>query len=188
VTAQQIPWYRIEDPEEREKAREEAWKRSEQQKVWRRDALVQAKTCGKCGQEIGDVVYRLRPGAPLGSYGNVPICENCAPEWNVKRYVMRYTRHEHTHEWPCASCGRAVVFVDSRKEPNRKRVFCSMLCKEQYDQSRRTRVGPRQRTCEVCGKEFTAARLDAKTCSSACRQKAYRERLRASAPTTSLRS
>ena len=30
--------------------------------------------------------------------------------------------------------------------------------------------------CEVCGEALTATRRDAKTCSAACRQKAYRRR------------
>jgi predicted nucleic acid-binding Zn ribbon protein len=30
--------------------------------------------------------------------------------------------------------------------------------------------------CEVCGEALTATRGDAKTCSAACRQKAYRRR------------
>ena len=31
-------------------------------------------------------------------------------------------------------------------------------------------------TCETCGREFTARRNDARYCSPACRQKAYRDR------------
>jgi predicted nucleic acid-binding Zn ribbon protein len=34
----------------------------------------------------------------------------------------------------------------------------------------------RQKVCEVCGKEFTATRRDAKTCSARCKQEAYRQR------------
>jgi hypothetical protein len=37
--------------------------------------------------------------------------------------------------------------------------------------------------CETCGAEFTPSRNDARYCSSACRQKAYRSR---NAPTTAL--
>jgi len=33
-----------------------------------------------------------------------------------------------------------------------------------------------EKTCEVCGEQFTATRRDAKTCSPACKQKAYRQR------------
>ncbi len=36
----------------------------------------------------------------------------------------------------------------------------------------------REKVCEVCGEEFTATRRDAKMCSSACKQKAYRRRAR----------
>ena len=35
----------------------------------------------------------------------------------------------------------------------------------------------REKVCEVCGKAFTATRRDTKTCSSPCRQKAYRRRV-----------
>src|SRR5262249_3300269 len=31
-------------------------------------------------------------------------------------------------------------------------------------------------TCETCNREFTARRVDARYCSSACRQRAYRQR------------
>jgi len=34
----------------------------------------------------------------------------------------------------------------------------------------------REKVCGVCGEEFTAKRVDAKTCSPACKQKAYRRR------------
>lgn len=40
---------------------------------------------------------------------------------------------------------------------------------------RRSRAGVT--TCAVCGTTFAPARADARTCSSACRQKAYRARL-----------
>jgi RNA polymerase-binding transcription factor DksA len=36
--------------------------------------------------------------------------------------------------------------------------------------------------CEVCGEALTPTRLDAKTCSAACRQKAYRRRAQPLSP------
>jgi hypothetical protein len=36
--------------------------------------------------------------------------------------------------------------------------------------------------CEVCGEAFTATQRDAKTCSAACRQKAYRRRAQLLSP------
>jgi RNA polymerase-binding transcription factor DksA len=36
--------------------------------------------------------------------------------------------------------------------------------------------------CEVCGEALTATRRDAKTCSAACRQKAYRRRAQLLSP------
>ena len=36
--------------------------------------------------------------------------------------------------------------------------------------------------CEVCGEAFAATQRDAKTCSAACRQKAYRRRVQHPSP------
>jgi predicted GIY-YIG superfamily endonuclease len=41
----------------------------------------------------------------------------------------------------------------------------------------------RQKVCEVCSKEFTATRAHTKTCSPACKQKAYRQRKKAAGST-----
>ena len=39
----------------------------------------------------------------------------------------------------------------------------------------------RHLTCEICGRSFSAPRVDARYCGSACRQKAYRRRREKSA-------
>jgi hypothetical protein len=39
-----------------------------------------------------------------------------------------------------------------------------------------SRYGYMMRTCGVCGRRLTAKRSDARYCSPACRQKAYRDR------------
>jgi hypothetical protein len=59
------------------------------------------------------------------------------------------------------------------------RIYCTPACRQAfasrsyYEQHRQ--VLPTEHACEVCGRSFTA-RAGAKTCSSACRQKAYRQR------------
>ena len=58
--------------------------------------------------------------------------------------------------------------------------FCSDRCRWTYHNRRRHQrtAADRERVCEVCGNEFTATRRDAKTCSAACKQRAYRQRAR----------
>jgi hypothetical protein len=61
-----------------------------------------------------------------------------------------------------------------------ERAFCSNACERAYKAQlrRERRAEARKKICEVCDEEFTATRLDAKTCSDGCRQKAYRRRTR----------
>jgi formylmethanofuran dehydrogenase subunit E len=66
--------------------------------------------------------------------------------------------------------------------PRRSGVFCCDRCRSKWHNRRHSQVRKQQRqrylakACEVCGEEFTAKRVDAKTCSPACKQKAYRRR------------
>jgi putative metallohydrolase (TIGR04338 family) len=74
----------------------------------------------------------------------------------------------------CLECGMHLSPITPHK-------FCSDRCRWTYhNRERRHRTADtREKTCEVCSKEFTAARSDAKTCSPKCRQKARRQRTRA---------
>jgi predicted nucleic acid-binding Zn ribbon protein len=74
----------------------------------------------------------------------------------------------------CLECGMAL-------SPGASRTFCSDKCRWTHhnrERHHRSAAG-REKTCEVCDKEFTAARSDAKTCSPKCRQKARRASQRA---------
>lgn len=42
----------------------------------------------------------------------------------------------------------------------------------------------KHRLCQTCGRTFETTRTDARTCSSACRQRAYRQRKALTAPAT----
>jgi hypothetical protein len=59
------------------------------------------------------------------------------------------------------------------------RRYCSDSCRYvHHTRKRRSAKAPRHRhACQQCGRDFLAARVDAKTCSPKCRQKAYRKRL-----------
>ncbi len=71
----------------------------------------------------------------------------------------------------CDVCGMVL----SRLRRGR---FCSDVCRWTYHNGRRPlrTVDTREKVCATCGTEFVAKRADTKTCSPACRQKAYRRR------------
>jgi len=76
----------------------------------------------------------------------------------------------------CAECGRVL---STAKRPHK---FCSDGCRWTFHNRmrRQRRAAGRTKSCVVGGTEFTATRSDASTCSHACKQKAYRQRTRAS--------
>lgn len=70
----------------------------------------------------------------------------------------------------CIVCGR---IVEGRGK------YCSQRCvNDAYMERRRQRHEAQlQKVCAVCGKPFTAKRVDAEYCSPACKQSAYRRRV-----------
>jgi hypothetical protein len=56
--------------------------------------------------------------------------------------------------------------------------FCSRRCRERADAEKKRLEHERTHTraCEVCEETFIASRADARYCSNACRQDAYRKR------------
>jgi hypothetical protein len=172
-----------------ERARSEVREHKRERERRVRDA---GETCTKCGTELGDdaLVFRYKPLLNNG-YGSTtyryrettdqpPICVECAPDWLPVLSNRVYNLKMIPHRSDCANCGRSVYFVSGYEDPPKSRVYCCNDCKK-ADRNRRKsgssrRVGPRTFNCEVCGEEFTSTRSDAKTCSSKCRQKAYRKR------------
>jgi len=155
--------------------------------AWR--AHYHTDRCGACGRSLlpGDPVHfgaevytgfppirwrwlaNPRVGEPR--YQRTVLCESCSPEWltpGIGDVVSQL----------CAHCERPMVY---RLTPSAmRRTFCSDPCRGAYhDQLRKERGAvEREKVCEVCGREFTATRKDAKTCSKGCKQKAYRQRQR----------
>jgi hypothetical protein len=116
----------------------------------------------------------VRP--PL-QYGDDPVyfCERCAHipipsshgDWT-------YTIAQGLDlEDDCYQCGRRFHY-----DVRARRIYCSHICAARSKaQSYRDAHRPdNARVCAVCGQPFTPPRSDAKTCSNACRQKAYRDR------------
>ena len=105
-------------------------------------------------------------------YERTVLCESCAPEWlspDRDDVIMQL----------CAHCERQMVM--RMDFSSLERMFCSDVCRQEYHNQLRkeNRAEEREKVCEVCGKEFTATRRDAKTCpGGACKQKAYRQRMK----------
>lgn len=81
------------------------------------------------------------------------------------------------HGSECFGCGRRL-FHRRHLHSNRKHVACCLRCQRRA--WRGQRFDQQTAVCEACGKAFKRQRSDSRYCSGACRQKAYRERIRSS--------
>jgi hypothetical protein len=141
------------------------------------DAKATAETCGMCGRDMAPtetVVIRSMPSYSVsGGRSFVPVCAECG-KLGERSAEMQ----------PCYWCDRPVFMLYEvwAARPNRIGVFCCDRCRYKWHNRRHSEIRKRQRqrflakTCEVCGEAFTATRVDTKTCSPACRQRAYRRR------------
>ncbi len=149
-----------------------------------------AGKCGSCARSLGpresayfgaevyvgfpplrwNMVYRPRVCQPR--YQRTVLCRSCAPEWLSEDREGVVTQL-------CGQCERPMVYRLTPSEMGR--TFCSVPCGRAYRNQLRKerRAEEREKICGVCGREFTATRKDAKTCSPSCKQKAYRRRKRA---------
>jgi hypothetical protein len=130
-------------------------------------ARFDCRWCGKCGRDLAadEPVWRV-----YEEIGGVQVrCDDCpADEWDRGSYA----RSE------CEQCGRPVRH---RHAGYRRwyRTFCCELCRDRYQAAQRStaRADARaRRRCEGCDELLDADRSDARYCSPACRQKAYRRR------------
>jgi hypothetical protein len=99
----------------------------------------------------------------------VPVCGECK---------TKYRYDPWNDPKPCIGCGRSVYNLWDWKG---RYVVCSGACEPAARAKRARDLRAKSReglTCEQCGKSFTPPRNDAKFCSSACRQQAYRNRCR----------
>jgi hypothetical protein len=128
--------------------------------------------CYRCEKPLGPggEVWRVRIYVGRGFFGDsfliLPHCPECgakaAGSWRARR----------AKPWPCEACGRPVV--DTGYLPP-DHTACGSPCREEARKVRR-RAQHDEQACATCGKPFTPTRADAAYCSSACRQRAYRER------------
>jgi hypothetical protein len=136
-----------------------------------------AVTCMRCnGKVAGDlwvdvnilpVRRRTDRLAPSDRY----YCNDCATRPDGRYgYTLLDRGGWHSHD--CRRCGRRF-----HVRP-RWRGYCTATCADRARSARwreRHLSGPPARSCP-CGKPLTGSRSDARYCSNACRQRAYRQR------------
>jgi hypothetical protein len=136
--------------------------------------------CDHCHLPIPDSKPIYRVVGSWGSYGRGfrgSMCGRCCEETHL-------LEHRHWHAaLPCIHCGRPV-FYEARRDRPRYYVVCGKKCQRAAyaaraaDRSRqRRRQREQQHACAQCGVRFEPKRGDARYCSSACRQAAYRQRV-----------
>jgi hypothetical protein len=143
-----------------------------------------AEFCANCERDIepDEFVERRELGYSSWRRGSPPthggvLCEDCSTA-------------DPLHRRDCEGCGRPTVdrsrhrwVYDPGIGPNR-RTFCSRRCKDAHYRHRRqhrlaeerAQAGPHR--CADCDEIMDGQRSDARYCSSACRQRAYRARRR----------
>ena len=155
-------------------------------------ARATGETCAECGEafEAGQLTWHV--GLPTGLtnlvdgrpiFSDVLVCTDCVviPSW----WVNNSSAAEYRDEWfpptfalTCPICGRCIRYRDARYRLG----VCSARCARAADAARKrderavAQLYRDYTSCEACGGCFKPRRSDAKFCSSACRQKAYRER------------
>src|SRR5215469_16201654 len=109
----------------------------------------------------------LAPDEPVWIIGDKYLCRDC-----VQPKLKEFARW--IQSGPCEWCGRELHISGSRLH------FCTRYCHNaRYVATRKAKRAeehPNRRACAVCGETFEPRQSNALTCSSACRQKAYRMR------------
>jgi hypothetical protein len=138
------------------------------------EARRDGRSCAGCGRALDDDETRWllsswdRPQAPFG--------RECIPSGLLARAEGREGYDSRPIE-RCAGCGCPVCYT-RRSWRRRRWALCSTCCEYVAGNRRRAErlAEARLMECAVCGERFQPARSDAITCSSACRQRAYRRR------------
>src|SRR5262245_46376784 len=135
------------------------------------NASITAECCAKCQRSLKPEEPIWRAKHTIGYHPFqawlAPVCSDC-----------RSDRHSYWDPLPCGGCGRPVHNITFQPPPSC--CFCCQRCAPAARAARareRRRLARCDRSCERCGETFEPKRADAKFCSSACRQAAYRHRV-----------
>jgi len=156
------------------------------------DTVVDCDNCNRDLSPEDDAVlwYRATAGVVSGGVGYQLVrgCAACFEDarsgysagrpFSIRAFLRHVSGDPGVHirvSW-CDHCKRGVYYMtataysDEEGDLYRRPTYCSLACRQAH------RARAREKVCGVCGEAFTATRADAKTCSPACRQKAYRLR------------
>ena len=135
------------------------------------------EVCARCDTRLDDIIY-LGETYP---HRLIPLCGDCFAPPGATGYDERIG----SEPFPCENCGRLVVrqvsWSDLTPMYTTQRIapHCCLRCQGAANarkrRARRRAVRP-ARKCETCAMDFVPTRTDARHCSNACRQKAYRRR------------
>ena len=163
----------------------------EQFKAARQDGQI----CATCGGPLGNGPawledLSLADGYDVSYSGAAPTCRSCARDavtWLMRRPV------EDVERWApdlfpgrriglCPGCDRELYVSIQGLGRHAQQRHCSKRCVAVAANKRRKqqRIDQRTRACAACGETFQGTRRGAQYCSSACRQRAYRRRVRPS--------
>lgn len=138
-----------------------------------------AATCQRCRRTLldGESVHWICTKSGRGWFGGRCrqfgyVCADCRGD------VGGDQRNAWTAR-PCHQCAR-MCYRPRNDWRTDSFHFCSDLCYGIHYRAPKLKAaaGERRKECTTCGAVFDASRRDAETCSSACRQKAYRQRRR----------
>ena len=154
-----------------------------QEERWKLLGEIRAgKICESCGQPFApeEIVYRVRLHMGPYGFGNTHSVLACCEDCGV---------HHHSvgQQTKCVTCGRPMHQV--RDHTGLYDTCCQACAKKIHKRNARKQKAKAKRRlrqwmaaehghykCKVCGETLEPLRNGARTCSSACRQKAYRRR------------
>lgn len=123
--------------------------------------------CAKCGGELLRVI--LAPDRDIRAIPGwrwlTPLCGQCATPEDIA-YA--------SEQMDCPGCG-LPMHISPHDAMMTKWPACSDRCYQRAWRAARRKTN-RAMTCEICETAFQPKRAEARYCSNACRQRAYRQR------------
>jgi hypothetical protein len=140
--------------------------------------------CEKCKRQLTEAepVYRLYWNPHIGMRMVCGICEaevSASSVFSTSIGGLVSLKPKWRPSRPCCHCSRPVFLYQPIRKGLRNFV-CGTECRQAVHNANYRRRHPRSRVeqqCLGCGRAFTPKRNDAKFCSVACKQRAYRERV-----------
>ena len=108
------------------------------------------------------VVWAVFDGEGLSQMETVAVCAKC---------LTVTEQMQSTEAGPCGGCGHRLMLATKPKYRDGRQYAFTACCNRCAQRIRRL-------ICTLCGTKFAAVRADASLCSSACKQRGYRQRLR----------